>query len=46
MAAAREQGIRRLTAVDLAVLEAHGKISFFTTSDSGEGRAPERPSGG
>ncbi len=29
MAAAREQGIRRLSAVDIAVLEADGKISFF-----------------
>jgi uncharacterized membrane protein YcaP (DUF421 family) len=29
MAAAREQGIRRLTDVDVAVLEADGSISFF-----------------
>jgi uncharacterized membrane protein YcaP (DUF421 family) len=29
-AAAREQGIRRLSGVDLAVLEADGKVSFFT----------------
>ncbi len=29
----RQQGIRRLGDVDLAVLEADGKISFFTTSD-------------
>ncbi len=29
MAAAREQGIRRLSDVDLAVLETDGKISFF-----------------
>jgi uncharacterized membrane protein YcaP (DUF421 family) len=29
MAAAREQGIRRLTDIDIAVLEADGSISFF-----------------
>ena len=39
MAAARQQGIRRLGDVDLAVLEADGKISFFTTSGS-DGGAP------
>ncbi len=37
--AARQQGIRRLGDVDLAVLEADGKISFFTTSGS-QGGAP------
>jgi uncharacterized membrane protein YcaP (DUF421 family) len=42
MAAAREKGVRRLTEVDLAVLETDGKVSFFTTSDAGSG-APERP---
>ena len=35
--AARQQGIRRLGDVDLAVLEADGKISFFTTSGSEDG---------
>ncbi len=35
--AARQQGIRRLGDVDLAVLEADGKISFFTTSGSESG---------
>ena len=30
MAAASQQGIRRLGVVDLAVQEADGKISFFT----------------
>ena len=39
-AAAREQGIRRLSDVDLAVLEADGKISFFSTDDGTSG-APE-----
>ena len=29
MAAAREQGIRQLADVDVAVLEADGSISFF-----------------
>jgi uncharacterized membrane protein YcaP (DUF421 family) len=33
IAAARQQGIRRLGDVDLAVLEADGKISFFTAPD-------------
>ena len=33
MAAARQQGIRRLGDVDLAVQEADGKISFFTRPD-------------
>ncbi len=33
MAAARQQGIRRLGDVDLAVQEADGKISFFTAPD-------------
>ena len=41
-AAARENGLRRLDDVQLAVLEADGKISFFTGSDHGSG-APERP---
>ena len=34
MAAARQQGIRRLGDVDLAVQEADGKISFFTVPDA------------
>jgi uncharacterized membrane protein YcaP (DUF421 family) len=34
MAAAREQGIRRLSDVDLAVLETDGKISFFQAEQS------------
>lgn len=46
MAAAREQGVRRLTGVDLAVLEADGKISFFTASPDGADGAPSRPSVG
>lgn len=39
LAVARQQGIRSISEVELAVLEADGKVSFFTRSDS-EG-APE-----
>jgi uncharacterized membrane protein YcaP (DUF421 family) len=39
LAMARQQGIRSIADVELAVLEADGKVSFFTHSDS-EG-APE-----
>jgi uncharacterized membrane protein YcaP (DUF421 family) len=42
MASARENGIRRLTEVDLAVLEPDSKVSFFTVSDTDSG-APEKP---
>ena len=44
-AAAREQGLARLRDVELAVLEADGKISFFARSAQDSG-APERPSVG
>jgi len=41
-AAARQQGIRWLDEVDLAVLEADGRISFFTrTDDDSRDGAPE-----
>jgi uncharacterized membrane protein YcaP (DUF421 family) len=43
MAAAREQGVRRLTRVDLAVLEANGKISFFVDEDAGSGGSSSPP---
>jgi uncharacterized membrane protein YcaP (DUF421 family) len=43
MAAARQQGIRSLGDVDLAVLENDGKISFFTVTQDPEG-APETAS--
>lgn len=36
MAAAREQGIRRLSDVDVAVLETDGKISFFEAEDGAD----------
>jgi uncharacterized membrane protein YcaP (DUF421 family) len=45
LAAARQQGIRRLGEVELAILEADGKMSFFTRSEgvqeSGQSGAPE-----
>jgi uncharacterized membrane protein YcaP (DUF421 family) len=40
LATARQQGIRDLADVELAVLEADGKVSFFTASRQSEG-APE-----
>jgi uncharacterized membrane protein YcaP (DUF421 family) len=39
-AAAREEGIRKLSDIELAVLEADGKISFFSV-DSDSSGAPE-----
>lgn len=41
-AAAREQGIRSIDDVELAVLEANGRISFFTRRGQESG-APETP---
>jgi uncharacterized membrane protein YcaP (DUF421 family) len=41
MAAARQQGVRDLDEVEVAVLEPDGKISFFTRTDSSESGAPE-----
>ena len=40
LATARQQGIRDLADVELAILEADGKVSFFTTSRQSEG-APD-----
>jgi uncharacterized membrane protein YcaP (DUF421 family) len=40
--AAREQGIRRLSEIEVAVLETNGKLSFFT-SQGGESGAAETP---
>jgi len=40
LATARKQGIRDLADVELAILEADGKVSFFTAAHSSEG-APE-----
>jgi len=43
LAAAREQGIRTTRQIEYAVLEADGKISFFTHDDQGEGAAETAP---
>ena len=40
LATARQQGIRDLTDVELAILEADGKVSFFTATESTQG-APD-----
>ena len=40
LATARQQGIRDLADVELAILEADGKVSFFTASRQSEG-APD-----
>jgi uncharacterized membrane protein YcaP (DUF421 family) len=40
LATARQQGIRSIADVELAVLESDGRVSFFTRSTS-EGGAPE-----
>jgi uncharacterized membrane protein YcaP (DUF421 family) len=42
LVAAREQGIRHTSEIEYAVLEADGKISFFTRDSDDEG-APEKP---
>ena len=41
MESAREQGIKKFADIELAVLEADGKISFFTKQDQEESGAPE-----
>src|SRR4051794_20606099 len=43
LVAAREQGIRRTAEIEYAVLEADGKISFFTYQDEGSSGAAEKP---
>ena len=42
LVAAREEGIRNTREIEYAVLEADGRISFFT-HDSDDGGAPEKP---
>jgi uncharacterized membrane protein YcaP (DUF421 family) len=44
VAAAREQGIRRISDIELAVLETNGRISFFTPEESASGAPEGRPS--
>jgi uncharacterized membrane protein YcaP (DUF421 family) len=47
LVAAREQGIRRTRDIEYAVLEADGRISFFTYESGGDDSgAPEKPPGG
>ncbi len=43
LVAAREQGIRRTREIEYAVLEADGRISFFTYANDSEAGAPESP---
>jgi uncharacterized membrane protein YcaP (DUF421 family) len=45
MAAAREQGIERFSAMRLAVLEADGKISSFTPAGARDGAPEGSPAG-
>jgi uncharacterized membrane protein YcaP (DUF421 family) len=45
MAAAREQGIRRLSDVEVAVLEADGSISFFTPESASAASSVDDASG-
>lgn len=39
--AARQQGIRRLSDIELCVLETDGSFSFFTRADDGQDGAPD-----
>jgi uncharacterized membrane protein YcaP (DUF421 family) len=43
LVAAREQGIRRTADIQYAVLEADGRISFFTYEDDASSGAPDKP---
>jgi uncharacterized membrane protein YcaP (DUF421 family) len=43
LVAARAQGIRRTAEIEYAVLEADGRISFFTYQDDSPSGAPEKP---
>jgi uncharacterized membrane protein YcaP (DUF421 family) len=43
LVAAREQGIRRTAEIEYAVLEANGRISFFTTEDDSSSGSPDKP---
>lgn len=45
LVAARQQGIRSTAEIEYAVLEADGRISFFTRGGEGEG-APSKPPAG
>src|SRR3954447_25097390 len=43
LVAAREQGIRHTTEIEYAVMEADGKISFFTYEHEGSSGAADKP---
>jgi uncharacterized membrane protein YcaP (DUF421 family) len=43
LVSAREQGIRHTSDIEYAVLEADGRVSFFTYDKSGEAGAPDKP---
>jgi len=45
LVAAREQGIRRTAEIEYAVLEADGRLSFFTQDTPEEGAADKPPEG-
>ncbi|WP_121256484.1 DUF421 domain-containing protein [Nocardioides ferulae] len=45
LVAAREQGIRRTADIEYAVLEADGRMSFFTRGDDADGAADKPPEG-
>jgi uncharacterized membrane protein YcaP (DUF421 family) len=45
-AQARQQGIRRLGDIDLAVLETDGKVSFFTRDGADDGAPDTKPEAG
>lgn len=46
LVAAREQGIRRTSDIEYAVLEADGRLSFFPYEDGASAGAPETPPAG
>ena len=46
LVSAREQGIRRTSEIEYAVLEADGRISFFTREGSKDGAGEKPPAGG
>lgn len=43
LVAAREQGIRRTSDIEFAVLEADGRLSFFPYEQRASAGAPEKP---
>jgi uncharacterized membrane protein YcaP (DUF421 family) len=43
LVAAREQGIRRTSEIEYAVLEANGRISFFTAGGDSSSGSPDKP---